>query len=199
MHLANIVAIFALTISTANAVPTTPSSTPCDCSSSSVPSSTVPSSSPPSITPIPTPTPKPTTGNAIVQNNCADPIYLWSLGHDPAPQNAIAPGKAFSQAYWHDPVDGGVAIKITSVQDGLYNGSPQLVLAYTLNKDERLVYYDLSTLFGSPFKGKEIRLNAGEGDKTNQVVEWKNGVPTSGNGSPTMVVVETDDLMLTIC
>lgn len=141
----------------------------------------------------------PATGQTIVQNNCADPIYLWSIGHDPAPQTTIAPGKAFSQAYWRDPVTGGVAIKMTSVQNGLYNRSPQLVLAYTLNKDEKLVYYDLSTVFGSPFEGKQVRLSAGQGDKTNKVVEWKNGVPTSGNGSPTMVVVEKEDLMLTIC
>lgn len=189
MHLSTILPLLTLsTLSTANAIP-----------SSTAPSCTCSPSSPSTTTSThPTPTPSP-TGQAIVQNNCKAPIYLWVVGHEPTYDTSIAAGEAFAQTYWHDAVTGGVALKITTLVDGLYSRAPQLILAYTLNDAEGLVYYDLSTVFGSPFEGQEVRLVVGRGQGQDQVVEWKNGLPSQGSGSPTMVLPVGVDLVLSVC
>jgi hypothetical protein len=52
-------------------------------------------------------------GNAIVNNNCAFPIYLWPTDTERNPSQAVtvAPGGSWSEPY-HAPASGGVSIKI---------------------------------------------------------------------------------------
>ncbi|PKX96478.1 putative BYS1 domain protein [Aspergillus novofumigatus IBT 16806] len=63
-------------------------------------------------------------GNAVVTNNCAAPVYLWSVGGSVGPKQTIQPGKSYSEALHHDPASGGVSLKITRTDNGLYDGSP---------------------------------------------------------------------------
>lgn len=138
--------------------------------------------------------PKPEIGQALVVNNCPDPIYLWSVGNTSGPETCVQPNTTYHETY-HEVKSGGVAIKITAVPDGLYNNKPQLILAYTLVENERRVYYDLSEYGGSPFKGKDVKLVAGR-EKV-PVVEWKNGVQP---GQYRVFVVDPKrDLRLSIC
>lgn len=74
-----------------------------------------------------------------------------------------------------DPKAGGIAIKITRTPEGLYNGSPQQIFAYTL--DNNTVWYDLSTVFGEPFKGHRLEVTSNTGEK----IIWPKGTHPGGS------------------
>ncbi|KAJ9326398.1 hypothetical protein DTO027B5_2705 [Paecilomyces variotii] len=93
-------------------------------------------------------------GNAIVHNNCPQPIYVWSVGSSIGPENTVNPGCEYSEVFRTDPSSGGIAIKITRTENGLYDGSAQTDFAYAL--DNNGVYYDLSDVFGDPFSGTSV-------------------------------------------
>lgn len=59
-------------------------------------------------------------GNAIVQNNCDFPIYLWPVDAQRNPSDGItvAPGGQYSEQY-HTPSSGGVSIKISTTNNKL--------------------------------------------------------------------------------
>ncbi|EFE40527.1 GPI anchored cell wall protein, putative [Trichophyton verrucosum HKI 0517] len=90
-------------------------------------------------------------GHAIVENHCDNNAYLWSVGGSVGPQQTITPGHTYSEQFRYDPVSGGIALKITRVKDGIYNGSPQTIFAYTLTDTN--TFYDLSDVFGDAFAG----------------------------------------------
>ncbi|MBE3045758.1 hypothetical protein IMZ48_25070, partial [Candidatus Bathyarchaeota archaeon] len=102
------------------------------------------------------------TGRAIVNNNCDFPVYVWSVGSEVSYGGEIATGKSFTEDLVRDPVTGGLAIKVTTVEDGLYNGAPQTNFAYTLDPEQ--VWYDLSDVFGSPFDGHAVVLEPTDED-----------------------------------
>ena len=65
-------------------------------------------------------------------------------------------GGLYMEPLHRDEKTGGIAIKITKTEDGLYNGAPQQVFAYTL--DGAQVWYDLSAIFGEPFHGQRVEV-----------------------------------------
>jgi hypothetical protein len=85
---------------------------------------------------------------------------------------------------------GGIALKVSTVHDGLYNSSPMTVFAYNLANGK--VWYDLSDVFGDPFAGHPVALQPSEPQ-----ISWQNGIPPSGS----MVRVQdaSVDLVLTVC
>ena len=93
-------------------------------------------------------------GHAVVKNNCAAPVYLWSVGSAVGPMQTINPGKSYSQVLHHDAKSGGISLKITKTANGLYDGSPQTNFAYTLDGSQ--TWYDLSDVFGDAFSGKSV-------------------------------------------
>ncbi|CBF85714.1 hypothetical protein AN1863.2 [Aspergillus nidulans FGSC A4] len=129
-------------------------------------------------------------GHAIVANLCEQPIYLWSVGQDISPQYMINPGEEYVEEFRRDPQTGGIAIKITTVKDGLYTSAPQTVFAYNLVED--LVWYDLSDVFGDPFQGQIVSIEPSEPE-----IHWENGVPPSG--SQVRMLEASTDLVLSIC
>jgi hypothetical protein len=141
-------------------------------------------------------------GHAIVTNNCADPIYVWSVGGSAGAQTTIKPQHAYTEPYRVDDQTGGVALKITTEANGLYSNAPQLILAYALDLQTQRLYYDLSEKFGSPFRGHDVRLFAqGAGDEgqaeAEAVIIWKNGVQPPG--MRVLVLDPQRDLNLTVC
>jgi hypothetical protein len=94
-------------------------------------------------------------GSAVVANNCTSTIYAWSVGSAVGAKQTIAagtlhtpcyplheqeredsqmlPGKNFTELLHTDAKSGGIAMKITTVNDGLYNGSPQQIFSYSLD------------------------------------------------------------------
>ncbi|EAW11314.1 Bys1 family protein [Aspergillus clavatus NRRL 1] len=127
------------------------------------------------LTLLPPPTTNQTLGHAIVQNNCPDPIYLWSVGSAISPQTTLMSGTHYAEVFRRDPHSGGVAIKLTTQRDGLYRAAPQTIFAYNLV--ERTVWYDLSDVFGDPFAGRRVRLEPAVPE-----ISWADGVPPRGNG-----------------
>lgn len=117
-------------------------------------------------------------GYAGVENLCDFDVYTWYVGGNVSDVK-INPAHAGYQGekYTLDPESGGRVIKMTTEEDGLYNGSPQLNLAYTL--DGAQVWYDMSEVFGSPFEGHELFLHAIDDDCED--VEWKDGVQPGGS------------------
>ncbi|KAL4947522.1 hypothetical protein BDW69DRAFT_190127 [Aspergillus filifer] len=129
-------------------------------------------------------------GHAVVVNNCQMAIYVWSVGQSISGQSIIQPGDGYAEVYRRDPKTGGVAIKITTVPDGLYTSAPQTVFAYNLV--DNMVWYDLSDLFGDPFEGDSVSLLPSE-----PAIRWEEGVPPSG--SQVRVLQADNDLVLNLC
>lgn len=132
-------------------------------------------------------------GNAIVKNNCPYPVYLWSVGSAVGPRQTIAAGKKYTEVLRHDPVSGGIAIKITKTANGLYDGSAQTNFAYTLDGSQ--IWYDLSDVFGDPFSGKGMAVDPSVASCPD--ICWPNGV--SPSGSQTHDCTSTSSITLTLC
>jgi hypothetical protein len=132
-------------------------------------------------------------GNAVVTNHCNFPVYLWSVGGSVGPQQTIAAGASYSEPLHHDPASGGIALKITTVANGLYNGSPQTNFAYTL--DPGTVWYDLSDVFGDPFSGKTMVVRPS--DTQCSKICWPQGV--NPGGSQTKNCNSASSITLNLC
>ncbi|KAE8339772.1 hypothetical protein BDV24DRAFT_165093 [Aspergillus arachidicola] len=129
-------------------------------------------------------------GHAIVRNNCAFPIYLWSVSSTVSEQQNMTQGALYAETFRRDSQTGGVGIKLTTVPNGLETSAPQTIFAYNLVGDR--VWYDLSDVFGDPFRGSKVFL---DGEVTDIV--WERGVPPAGSrvGNQRAGV----DLILTVC
>lgn len=100
-------------------------------------------------------------------------------------------GGNFSEPLHSDATSGGIALKITAVDDGLYNGSPQQIFSYSL--DGGSVWYDLSTAFGEPFSGKHVTVTS-SGSPT---IDWPNG--SNPGGSQVKVGSSDQNVVFTAC
>ncbi len=143
------------------------------------------------VSPSATPTPvEARLGRAVIDNHCQTPVYVWSVGTDIRPSVTILPGIRYGETFRHDHNAGGIAIKISTEQNGLYDSAPLTVFAYNLNGDK--VWYDLSDVFGDPFKGHSVVLSPAE-----PPIQWANGIPPAG--SQVRVRDASEDLVLTLC
>lgn len=132
-------------------------------------------------------------GNAKVENKCNFPVYLWSVGSSVGPRQTIKSGHGYSEVLHHDPTSGGIALKITTTENGLYDGSPQTNYAYTL--DGNTIWYDLSDVFGDAFSGHELEVVPSV--STCPDICWPKGV--SPSGSQTKNCQASSDITLTLC
>ncbi|KAJ5182426.1 hypothetical protein N7492_000042 [Penicillium capsulatum] len=132
-------------------------------------------------------------GHAIIKNNCDHTVYAWSVGSSVGPAQTIESGKSYTEQLRHDPVSGGISLKITKEADGLYTGKPQTNFAYTL--DSERVWYDLSDVFGDPFSGKSLLVKPSVVSCPN--ICWAEGV--SPGGSQTKDCESSADITLNLC
>ncbi|KAI7970790.1 hypothetical protein EIK77_007970 [Talaromyces pinophilus] len=132
-------------------------------------------------------------GNAVVVNSCSFPVYLWSVDSVVSQEYTLNPGDNYLEPLHSDPTTGGVAIKITTVENGLYNASPQTDYAYSLTNGE--VWYDLSDVFGDPFSGNSLTVTPS--DTSCSSIDWPSGTPPAG--SQVNVCQENSDITLTLC
>lgn len=130
-------------------------------------------------------------GHAMVNNKCPFPVYIWSVGDAIGPAVTTAPGECYVETFRHDPKSGGIAIKITTLSDGLLKSAPMTIFAYNLAGDGK-VWYDLSDIFGDPFTGYPVVLSPAE-----PAISWGNGQPPAG--SSVHVQDSVNDLVLTLC
>ncbi|CAL5870473.1 uncharacterized protein PFLUO_LOCUS4710 [Penicillium psychrofluorescens] len=142
--------------------------------------------------PTPTPSAKPLNGlgRAVVINQCRDPVYIWSVGSTVRPEVTVLPDGEYTETFRTDPVAGGIAIKISTEQDGLYVSAPTTVFAYNLSGHQ--VWYDLSDVFGDPFAGYPVRMQPADPE-----IYWEQGI--SPAGSQVRQMDASTDLVLTLC
>ncbi|KAJ5089892.1 hypothetical protein N7532_008576 [Penicillium argentinense] len=159
-----------------------------------IPYGAFPSSASSSITPATTPgNPNYNStriGRAIVLNRCPKPVYIWSVGSIVRPETTVLPGGRFTETFRRDLETGGIALKISTVKGGLYKSAPQTIFAYNLNGNK--VWYDLSDVFGDPFRGRSVSLLP-----SSPPISWSNGIPP--HGSQVRVQDSSQDLTLTLC
>ena len=132
-------------------------------------------------------------GNAAVVNHCDFPVYLWSVGGSVGPKVTIAPKGMYKELLHYDPASGGIALKITTGANGLYDGSAQTDFAYTL--DGSTVWYDMSDVFGDAFSGHT--LNVLPSDPSCNRICWGTGVAPSG--SQVKDCQANSDITLNLC
>ncbi|KAF2743309.1 hypothetical protein M011DRAFT_471478 [Sporormia fimetaria CBS 119925] len=135
-----------------------------------------------------------TTGRAIVTNQCDSPIYLWSVGGSIGPAVTIGKDSSYSETFRRDPQSGGIALKMTPVQNGLFMPNvSQTIFSYNL--DGNKIWYDLSDVFGDAFWGRRVTIRPS--DTTCQEISWPWGKPPGG--SQVKVCGSGSDLTLSFC
>ncbi|OAA56818.1 phase-specific protein [Cordyceps fumosorosea ARSEF 2679] len=133
-------------------------------------------------------------GSARVVNNCDHPVTLWSVGGDISAAHTLAKnGGKYAEQYHRDPKTGGIALKITLANNGIYTGAAQTIFAYTL--DPNAVWYDLSSSMGDAFAGK--RLTVTSSNTQCQGIVWADGRTPAG--SQVKVCTPDSDTTLTLC
>lgn len=84
-------------------------------------------------------------GQAIIQNKCNFPVYLWTVSDFASPMTTIASGDSYSEGYQTNPNGGGVSMKLSTTPD-LAGEVTQF--EYTLTDT---LWYDISNINGFPF------------------------------------------------
>lgn len=133
-------------------------------------------------------------GTVYVANTCSYDVFLWSVGSNVGPKTLLHQYDLYSEQYHYDNKTGGISIKITTKDNGLYDASPQLNLAYALDVANRTIYYDISDVFGDPFSGETVVLVGKEGCPA---IIWPDGIPPAG--TQTQACSDDTDLYLTFC
>ncbi|KAL5446609.1 hypothetical protein PMIN07_001456 [Paraphaeosphaeria minitans] len=92
---------------------------------------------------------------AIITNNCRKDIYIWSVPEksDLANNLSISPGKRYEEP-WRSgtSVHPGIAIKVSTEQDGIYTGKSEINLQYDVDaSDSTKIWIDLATIRGNYF------------------------------------------------
>jgi hypothetical protein len=133
-------------------------------------------------------------GRAIVTNYCDSTVYLWSVGGSIGPQVAIPKDASYSETFRRDPQSGGIALKITPVENGLFQPNvSQTIFSYNL--DGSTIWYDMSDVFGDGFYGRSMTIQPT--DTTCQSIVWPFGKPPAG--SQVKNCQAGTDLELTFC
>ena len=136
-------------------------------------------------------------GSATVKSLCSAPVYLWSVGSSVSGPFTINSTRPYSEPYRRDPTTGGIALKITKTANGLTTpGTPQTVLAYTLDTSPPRIWYDLSDVFGDAFAGSKLTITTDGGSACPTFV-WATGTPPAG--STTGACDANANVTLTLC
>jgi hypothetical protein len=133
-------------------------------------------------------------GRAIVTNQCDDTVYLWSVGSTIGTQNPIPKDTSYSETFHRDPASGGIALKITAVENGLFMPNvSQTIFSYNL--DQNTIWYDMSDVFGDGFAGRTMTIKPT--DTACESIVWGFGKPPAG--SQVKNCQANTDLELTFC
>lgn len=94
---------------------------------------------------------------AIVTNQCAFPVYIWSVpqvGSSHTDNVPIKPGGRYEEPWRHGTsTNPGVAIKVSPQANGIYHGGEEVNFAYSVdNTDKSKIWVDLSPVHGKPFE-----------------------------------------------
>ncbi|OCK79519.1 hypothetical protein K432DRAFT_65040 [Lepidopterella palustris CBS 459.81] len=129
--------------------------------------------------------------HVFVVNHCPYDVYVSSVDSVAGPVESVPAGDYWYEDMHYDPA-AGVAIKVATEKDGLFNGSPVFIFAYSISPAEKLVWYSLSNIVGDPFSGYRVILHSRKAGAC-PTLQW----PTD-NGI-TRNCADTDDLILSLC
>lgn len=111
-------------------------------------------------------------GRAIVTNQCDAPLYLWSVGGEIGSPVKLTLDQSYSETFHRDPKSGGIAIKLTAVENGLFLPNvSQTIFAYNL--DGNTIWYDMSDIFGDGFAGRTMVIKPT--DMACESISWYGG------------------------
>jgi hypothetical protein len=117
-------------------------------------------------------------GRAIVKNQCDGTIYLWSVGGSIGNQVTIGKDQSYSEVFHRDPASGGIALKITALENGIFQPNvSQTIFSYNL--DGNTIWYDLSDVFGDGFYGRTLTIKPT--DTSCASISWPWGTPPAGS------------------
>ncbi|KAF1951357.1 hypothetical protein CC80DRAFT_496170 [Byssothecium circinans] len=117
-------------------------------------------------------------GRAIVTNQCDSPIYLWSVGGEIGPQVTLGKDQSYSEPFRRDPRSGGITLKITSVENGIFQPNvTQLNFAYNL--DGNTIWYDMNRIFGDDASGRTLTVKPT--DTSCGSISWPYGKQPAGS------------------
>jgi len=94
-------------------------------------------------------------GKAIVKSQCSYPVYLWSVSDTVGEMKTLQTGEQYSEEYRSNPNGGGISIKLSSVDNGLFSGAAITQFEYTL---DTTIWYDISNVNGYPFVAQGLTL-----------------------------------------
>jgi hypothetical protein len=129
-----------------------------------------------------------TQAKAIVTNNCKHNVYLWSVpGKSGVADNlAIGPGKRYEEPWrYGTTVNPGIAIKVSSVENGINEGKAEINFQYTVDS------YDSSKIW--------INLNLVRSPLPSDVVLFTCHGPYRTPNVPTRQCSYADDVELVLC
>ncbi|OAL52291.1 hypothetical protein IQ07DRAFT_629994 [Pyrenochaeta sp. DS3sAY3a] len=131
-----------------------------------------------------------TQAKAIVTNQCAFPVYVWSVpqvGSSHTDNVPIKPGGRYEEPWRHGTsINPGVAIKVSPQANGIYEGGEELNFAYLVDHtDKSKIWVDLSPVRGKPFE-KSISFHTCHGSYQTADVS-------------TSHCLATDDIELVLC
>jgi hypothetical protein len=117
-------------------------------------------------------------GKASIVNKCYFPVYLHSFGSYMGPMHTLTQNESYTEDYRVDPFSSGITFKITTIENGLATGSPQLHFDYTLleatNND---ILYSLSETYGEGYGGVRLTVVPSEESTECSPIDWPNGDP----------------------
>jgi hypothetical protein len=133
-------------------------------------------------------------GRAIVRNQCDEPIYLWRVGGSIGEQQILAKDMEYGEIFTKDPVSGGISLKISPVEGGIFKPNvSQTIFAYNLDGDR--IWYDMSDIFGDGFFGRTMVVKPT--DENCESITWAGGKPPASSQVKTCQA--GTDLELTFC
>jgi hypothetical protein len=93
---------------------------------------------------------------AIITNQCSHPVYIWSVpgvGSASASNVPISPGGRYEERWRYGTSENpGIALKISTQQNGINTGADEVNFAYTIDPvHNHKVWVDLSPIRGKPF------------------------------------------------
>ncbi|KAF2739637.1 hypothetical protein EJ04DRAFT_559556 [Polyplosphaeria fusca] len=137
------------------------------------------------------------SGTAVISNKCGVPVFVTSVDSTVGATTQLTAGATWTEALHYDP-KAGIAIKVTTSEDGLYNGSPTLTLGYTLNNGENSVYYDLSSAFGLDplFAANKLTLATSKASCPSATWDHVTSVPIQNSKA---CIGDSIDVVLTLC
>ncbi|EAS36563.3 GPI anchored cell wall protein [Coccidioides immitis RS] len=137
-------------------------------------------------------------GTVIIENQCADDVYLWSTAEKASEMKTFHSGEKYTEQYRLNKNGGGISIKM-SLDKSMKDISQ---IEYTL--DGQKVWYDLSNIDGYPFKDGGVSIAPSDSSCPKVYcaagdAKCKEAYNKSDDNDATKACASTADLQVQLC